>query len=719
MKKTANPQKNRKKMTRIMVGLTGLLFLVFIFRFSMIMITKKVNGENLSEHVNNLYTRSSILAAKRGTIYDIGGNPIALDATSYSLVAVLTDEWSEDTENPNHIVDKEKTAEVLAQYISMSEGEILTILNQADLKQVEFGSAGTNLNYATKSSIEAENLPGITFEETPSRLYPNGIFASHLVGFAQSSASEEEADANEEKKLVGMMGIESLYDDDLDGSDGEVTYQEDSNGYLIPGTQIQEKEPVEGDNLYLTLDSRLQIYLESLMSQVYAEANPESMTAMLVDPETGAILAASQRPTFNATTKEGIDAQWQNLLVEDTYEPGSTFKILTLAAAVNEGVFSPFATYTSGSVEVEGGTIRDYNKDGWGKITYLEGLAHSSNVAFVKLVQAMGYDVWESYIKAFGIGQSTDSGLENEATGNYNYTYPLEKANTAFGQGVTVTPFQLMQAFTSIANEGTMMKLNYLDRTEDPNTGEVTAIEPEEVGSPITAETAQTVLTYLKEVVYNENGSGQAYQIEGTEIAAKTGTAEVVNSTTGGYYTGYSNYLYSVVGFAPADDPSYILYLTMKRPANLDSLNGSKYLSEIFNPFMTRAIEYDNLNTEITGDVNQASMPEVTNLSKDEALAALTAVGYNDTAIIGSGSRIVQQYPYAGTQTITNQKTILMTEGAMTMPDVYGWSKDDVLKVAEIAGINFTFEGEGYVVFQSLETGSILNAATEVQIILE
>ena len=157
----------------------------------------------------------------------------------------------------------------------------------------------------------------------------------------------------------------------------------------------------------------------------------------------------------------------------------------------------------------------------------------------------------------------------------------------------------------------------------------------------------------------------------------------------------------------------------MKRPANLDSLNGSKYLSEIFNPFMTRAIEYDNLNTEITGDVNQASMPEVTNLSKDEALAALTAVGYNDTAIIGSGSRIVQQYPYAGTQTITNQKTILMTEGAMTMPDVYGWSKDDVLKVAEIAGINFTFEGEGYVVFQSLETGSILNAATEVQIILE
>ncbi len=719
MKKYNSPQKNRKNMTRCMVGLTGFMFLVFVFRFSMIMITKQVNGENLSEHVNNLYTRSSILAAKRGTIYDIGGNPIALDATSYSLVAVLTDEWSEDKENPNHVVDKEKTAEVLANYISMSKEEILATLSQADLKQVEFGTAGTNLNYATKAQIEAENLPGITFEETPSRLYPNGVFASHLVGYAQSTAEEDEEATNKNKKLLGMMGIEALYDDQLNGTDGEITYQEDSNGYVIPGTQVEEQTPVEGSNLYLTIDSRLQIYLESLMTQVYAEANPESMTAMLVDPNTGDILAASQRPTFNATTKEGIDDKWQNLLVEDTYEPGSTFKILTLAAAVNEGVFSPFATYESGSIALEGGTINDYNLKGWGTISYIEGLARSSNVAFVKLVQAIGYDKWEAYMKAFGIGQSTDSGLENEATGNYSYTYPLEKANTAFGQGVTVTPFQLMQAFTAIANDGKMMKLQYLDKIENPNTEKVTVVEPEELGSPITKETADLVLTYLKEVVYNEHGSGQSYKIENAEIAAKTGTAEVVDSSTGKYYTGYKNYLYSVVGFAPAENPSYILYLTMKRPANLESLDGAHYLSEIFNPFMTRAIQYDNLDSEVTGDINQSAMPEVTNLTKEEALNVLKENGYTDIGVVGSGSRIVQQYPYVGTNTLSNQKVILMTEGAMTMPDVYGWSKDDVMKVAEIAGVSFQFEGEGYVVFQSVDVGSALNAASEVKIVLE
>jgi len=719
MKKNSSPKKNRKNMTRCMVGLTGFMFLVFVFRFSMIMITKKVNGENLSEHVNNLYTRSSILAAKRGTIYDIGGNPIALDTTSYSLVAVLTDEWSEDKENPNHVVDIEKTADVLANYISISKEEIVTILNQTDVKQVEFGIAGTNLSYATKVQIEAEKLAGITFEEMPSRLYPNGVFASHLVGYAQSTAKEDEQVTNQDKKLVGMMGIESLFDDELDGTDGEISYQEDSKGYVIPGTQVEEKTPVEGSNLYLTIDSRLQIYLESLMTQVYEEADPESMTAMLVDPSTGAILAASQRPTFNATTKEGIDDKWQNLLLEDSYEPGSTFKILTLAAAVNEGIFSPFATYESGSLELEGGTINDYNLKGWGTISYIEGLARSSNVAFVKLVQAMGYDTWESYMEAFGIGKSTESGLENEASGNYSYTYPLEKANTAFGQGVSVTPFQLMEAFTAIANDGKMMKLKYIDKIENPNTEEVTVVEPEERGSPITKETADLVLSYLKEVVYNENGSGQSYKIENAEIAAKTGTAEVVDSSTGKYYTGYNNYLYSVVGFAPAENPSYILYLTMKRPANLDSLDGSRYLSEIFNPFMTRAIQYDNLDSEVTGDINQSAMPEVATLTKEEAISALSENGYNDVGVVGNGSRIVQQYPYAGTNTLSNQKVILMTEGAMTMPDVYGWSKDDVMKVAEIAGVSFEFEGEGYVVFQSLDSGAVLHAESKVEIVLE
>ena len=439
MKDQNNPQKNRRNMTRVMMLLTGLVFLLFIVRFSTIMITKSVNGENLSERIDDLYTRSSILPAKRGTIYDIGGNPIALDATSYSLIGVLTDKWSEDKEKPNHIVDKEKTAEVLAKYIDMPREEIYKIISQPDVDQVEFGNAGSDLSYGVKMKIEEENVPGLVFEETPSRLYPNGIFASHLVGYA---ALDEEAKTEGESVLTGQMGVEKAYDDLLKGVDGEAVQQQDSLGYVLPGGEMVVEEPTDGKDVYLTLDRRLQTYLESLMTQVYEEAQPESMVAMLVNPKTGAVMAATQRPTFNATTMEDIDLKWQNLLVEESFEPGSTFKILTVAAAVEEGVFNPHATYQSGSIAVEGGIVSDYNKIGWGQISYLEGFARSSNVAVVKLIELMGFDVWESYMKAFGIATSTNSGLDSEATGNYNYDYPLEKANTSFGQGVTVTPFK-------------------------------------------------------------------------------------------------------------------------------------------------------------------------------------------------------------------------------------------------------------------------------------
>lgn len=716
MKEQNNPKKNRRNMIRVMMLLTGLVFLLFSIRFATIMLTKSVNGENLSERIDDLYTRSSILPAKRGTIYDIGGNPIALDATSYSLIGVLTDKWSEDKENPNHIVDKEKTADVLAKYIDMPREEIYRIITQEGVDQVEFGNAGSNLSYGVKLKIEKEKLPGLVFEETPSRLYPNGIFASHLVGYA---ALDEAAKEKGEAVLVGQMGVEQSFDKILKGIDGEVIQQQDSQGYVLPGGEIIVTEPIDGKDIYLTIDRRLQTYMESLMSKVYEEAQPESMVAMLVNPKTGAIMAATQRPTFNATTMEGIDLKWQNLLVEESFEPGSTFKILTVAAAVEEGVFNPNATYQSGSIAVEGGVIYDYNKVGWGEISYLEGFAQSSNVAVVKLIEAMGFDVWESYMKAFGIAQTTDSGLANEALGHYNYDYPMEKANTAFGQGVTVTPFQLVQAFTSIANEGKMMKLHYIDKIVDPKTGEVEKVEPEAIASPISAETAKTVLQYLTEVVYSEAGTASAYQIDNARVGVKTGTAELVNPDTGRYYTGSYEYLYSAAGFAPIEDPEYILYVTLKLPKNNEQKLFVDYLSDVFNPLMTRAVSYAQLGEETGERPAEVEIPSVINTEKAAAVEQLQQSGFSAIGIIGKGSRIVQQFPVEDTTTILNQKILLMTEGAMTMPDVRGWSRDDVLKVSEMTGVTFEFEGEGYVVHQELPEGSLLNPENTVKIILE
>ena len=713
MKDKNNPQKNRRIMTKLMMLLTGLMFLVFVVRFSTIMLTKKVDGVDLSEQIDNLYSRSSILPAKRGTIYDIGGNPIAMDATSYSLVGVLTDKWSQDEKNPQHIIDKEQTAEALAKHIDMSNSEILSLLNQENVDQVEFGLAGTNLSYGIKAAIEEEELNGIFFEETPSRLYPNGVFASHLVGYAAVDSESEDS------ILVWMMGIEQAFDDLLNGQDGKVTDQKDSQGYGIPGTEVVLEEPIDGKEIYLTLDMRLQTYLETLMTKVYEEAEPEEMVAMLVNPKTGAVMAATQRPTFNATTMEGIDERWQNLLVEEAFEPGSTFKILTIAAAINEGIFRPYDTYQSGSIEVEGGKISDYNLVGWGPISYLEGFGRSSNVMVVKLVQEMGYDVWEEYMQAFGVTTPTESKLANEATGHYNYDYPLEKANTSFGQGVTVTPFQLIQAFTSVANGGDMMKLNYIHKIVDPETGEETIIEPEKLSSPITAETASVVLDYLTTVVYEDYGTASAYAIDNATVGVKTGTAELVNPETGLYYTGQYEYLYSAVGFAPVEDPDYILYVTLKMPKNNTDKNFVNYLTDVFNPMMTRAVSYSELGIETDGTTKKGMIPKVTGQSKEEAISTLEAAGFSSVSLIGSGSRIVQQFPYNETEALFNQKVVLMTEGAMTMPDVRGWSKDDVLKIAELTGVSFEFEGDGYVVYQQLNAGSLINVEESIKIILE
>lgn len=711
-----NPLKNRKKVAILLFFGTILLLIVFAGRIAFIMVKGEVNGENLSQNINNLYTRSSILEANRGTIYDVGGESVALDATSYSLVAVLTDQWS----NPDealHVSDKEKTAEVLEKYIPMSKEDILANLNQKDLNQVEFGEAGKNLSFDTKKSIEEEKLPGIVFEETPTRLYPNGIFASHLVGYAALPSGEKEGVSSTD--LTGMMGIELAYDDILKGTDGKTIYQKDSFGYVIPNSKVETTEPENGDDIYLTLDKRMQVYMENVMTEIDDKYNPAMVTATLINPETGAIIAASQRPTFNGTTKEGIDQLWQNVLVENTYEPGSTMKILTLAAAVSEGVFDPNAYFQSGVKMIADDPIHDHNPNGWGTISYLEGLARSSNVAFANLMEKMSPETWKEYMDAFGIGQTTNSGLANEAKGSVAFNYPLEQANTAFGQGLTVTALQMLQAFTAVANDGQMMKPQFISKFVDSDTGKETIVEPEVVGQPISKEVADQTLEYLKEVVYNENGTGVGYQIDGYEIAAKTGTAEIVNPKTKQYYSGGTNYIYSVAAMAPADDPKVILYITVQQPEIKDgSITGSGVVKEIYQPIMKRALEYLALGEDEEAETNTVEMPKVTGISKDEALKSLEGTQLNVT-VVGNGDTIVQQLPLPTETTIENQRVVLMTNGAMTMPDMMGWSKNDVLKVSEITGLEFIFEGEGYVVSQSLEPNANMQSTDKITIKLE
>ncbi|MER2146085.1 MAG: penicillin-binding protein [Aerococcus urinaeequi] len=683
-----------------MIGLAGFLLLIFGIRLTQIMVFGTVNGQDLSAQAQNLYDRSSILSAQRGTIYDVGGNPLAMDATSYSLYAVLTDEWSEP-EDPQYVVDKKNTAQVLSQYIDLTADEILERLNTQDASQVEFGTAGQDLTYAEMKAIDDQNLPGIMFNETPTRMYPNGVFASHLIGYAEYM----EAGTAIDSRLTGQMGLELSMDGILKGTNGRKSYQSSSTNVELSGTGQVEEETTDGSDVYLTLDSRLQTYLETLMTEVDEKYEPTSMTVMLVEPETGEIVAASQRPTFNLETKEGIDDMWQNLLVEKAYEPGSTIKVLTVAAAIEEGVFDPDSFYDSSPVTMGDSTIADYNGIGWGVITELEGLSQSSNTLMIHLVKEMGYDVWESYIREFGLLQETGSGFANEASGSMNYDYEADKVTTGFGQGIYVTPYQMMQAFTAIANDGNMMKLQLVNRYEEDGTMQV--VEPEVVSSPISKETANKTLEYLQSVVYADTGTGAAYDLDGYTVSAKTGTAEVFNLETNTYEAGLTKYLYSVVGFVPSEDPQYVLYITAEQPKNLET-TASDMMTKIYTPLLTRALEYNALGD--SESVVTATVPDVSGLTVGEAQQNLSDASFVNVEVIGDGEKIVSQTPAVNEEVSVTQPIFLMSDDTdPTMPDFTGLNASASQALTSLLGIEVELEGEGVVVGQSIAVGEQVN----------
>ena len=341
------------------------------------------------------------------------------------------------------------------------------------------------------------------------------------------------------------------------------------------------------------------------MNEVQEEYNPQEMMGVVADAKTGAILAMSQRPTFEPNSREGIEQTWQNIVVETAFEPGSTFKFVPIAAALEEGVFTPNQVYQSGVFEVEGAPpIRDHNKSGWGEITYLEGIQRSSNVAVVNLVEKMGTDTFRNYLDKFKFGQPTGIGLDNEAQGVIQYQWERDKYATAYGQGTSVTVLQMIQAMTAITNEGKMMKPYLVEKIVDANGKLIKENKAEQVGTPISPETAKEVLKILESTTTSEHGTGKRFAIDGYPVAGKTGTAQIYESGKG-YLTGWNNYLFSFIGAAPADDPELIVYVLVKQPKlNQETYEGGSVpVSKIFNSVMKNSLQY--LNVEPSAEIEK------------------------------------------------------------------------------------------------------------------
>ena len=534
--------------------------LIVMGRFVQLGIFKSTNGIDLTELSMSSIVGSSINDIPRGTIYDQNGVPLAIDATSYSLFAIVDNEGLSTVSRPI------ETANMLSEHLNMSAQEIYDILQTEDVVQVEFGPAGKNISRELKELIESEGFSGLGFYENQQRKYINNYFASHLIGYL---SEDEQYLYNGEavRTRVGKSGVEAAFNDQLSGID---------DFYLM---QTHEKL-LRGRDVYLTLNSQLQNHLEQLLTTAYEKYEPELISGYLVELGTGKLLSAGQRPSYNLNTLEGIDQDWEGQFVSEAYEPGSTLKILTQSIAYDRNIYQPNELVMTGSIEIEDTVVKDYNLYGWGEIPFDEALARSSNVSMVELVRRMGLESWEQTLKELGFGESTHSSLPGESTGFIDFDNPVSAYMSGFGQAISATPIQLMQAYSMIGNQGDIIKIQYAYGSDTSD------YETQKIKTMIRPESAQHILDILMDAVEQPYGTAQDFKMPNVRIAAKTGTAQIANPTGAGYLTGPNDYYFSVVSFFPAEQPEYMLYLTLKRPENNQGRMGSQILAEVFKPFV-------------------------------------------------------------------------------------------------------------------------------------
>lgn len=584
--------KNKAKKNRKLVGhwlhiISFVLFMGFSARLIYIVQIGVIAGVSLSERIEHLYYRSRPIETKRGSIFDRQGSVIAQDVLSYTVRAILSEDYI-DNGRPMYLGREnfEETATILSEYLPISNDQVLTILtngvNQTEppAYQVEFGSVGSGLSVTIRnqiqSALDAAGINGIYFDARTSRSYPNGIFSSHLIGTT----------SDDEEIRVGVSGLEYVMNDFLSNQNGRESFQVNASGNPVPATNQTVEEGIDGQDVWTTLDAHLQLFTEALMDEVLEETRPENLTALLMDAKTGEILTMAQRPTFHPETQEGIDDAhfiWRNLFTEEMYEPGSTLKLVTVATAIDEGVFDPTERYNPVSMQIEDRLISDHDSGSNGELTMRQALAWSSNTGMVRLQQRIGGEIWAQYLADFGLGKVTGSELFGEVPGILPSRNRVDQAMSSYGHAIGVNQMQMMQLFSAFANGGEMIRPQLIRQV-----GEETQVFPEVVSQPISQTAADAVLEYMTDVVTDERyGTAyDVYQLTNHEISVKTGTAQIANENGQGYLTGEFDYIYSAVSIYPTDDPQFILYLTIKRPEKYDRHT----LAKIANPLMERSM---------------------------------------------------------------------------------------------------------------------------------
>ncbi|MGD6964952.1 stage V sporulation protein D [Rossellomorea vietnamensis] len=507
-------------------------------------------GDKLTGLAKDSWSRNIPFEPERGKILDKNGVELATNQSAPTVFVV-----------PRQITDPAKTAEKLAAALNLPLEEIYKYVTKS-ASMVRINEA-RKISYEKAKEIRDLNLKGVYIAEDSKRYYPFGSYLSHVLGFAGVDNQ-------------GLMGLELFYDKELSGDGGSVKFFSDAKGKRMPDMADDYAAPVDGLDLKLTIDTKVQTIIERELDIAEAAYNPDGIIAIAMNPNNGEILAMSSRPTFDPANFRNVPQEIynRNLPIWSTYEPGSTFKIITLAAALEENKvdLTKEKFHDPGHVEVAGSTLHCWKRGGHGTQTFLEVVQNSCNPGFVELGERLGKETLFKYIKDFGFGQKTGIDLQGEGKGllfNLDRVGPVEQATTAFGQGVAVTPIQQVAAVSAAINGGTLYQPYVAKELVDPKTGEVVMRNsPQAKKQVISKETSEEIRYALESVV--AQGTGKGAFVDGYRVGGKTGTAQKVKD--GRYME--NNHIVSFLGFAPADKPEIVVYLAVDNPKGTVQFGG-------------------------------------------------------------------------------------------------------------------------------------------------
>lgn len=614
------------------------IFIIIVALILKISYIQIINQAEIYHKAIESWQRSFPVQANRGKIYDSQGNILASDLTTSSLVVV-----------PSQITDKATTAIELARILNVNQNVIKEKLEKKVSIQ-RISPEGRQLEENVARKIQRLNLSGVYLIKDTKRYYPNDHYLSHCLGFVGIDNQ-------------GLLGLELEYDQYLSGENGSIDYYMDAKSHNLKMYPSHYSSPQSGMNIVLTINGDIQNIVERELNNAYDTYHPDGIWALALNPKNGEILAMASKPDYNPNDYKEYDKDIynHNIPIWKTYEPGSTFKIITFSSALNENLFDMDKdTYFDKGYEYVGGArIKSWKKGGHGLQTFREVLQNSSNPGFVEIGRRLGKEKLYSYVKKFGLTEKTGVDLPGESSGimfDYDKFNDLEQATVAFGQGISVTPLQLVTAICACVNGGNLLKPHILKEIRNSNNDIIYSVKKEIVRKVIKKETSEKVKDALESVV--SDGGGRNAYIEGYRIGGKTGTAQ--KAVNGSYVGG--GYILSFVGIAPIDDPKIVLYIAMDNPKNCIQYGGTtvapiarKMLLDILPALNIQKAKTQKPKTYTAMDIKKVKVDNYIGKKKNEISDSRLRFQY-----IGDGNQVIDQLPRKGEYVDEGDTIVLM-----------------------------------------------------------